>query len=243
MDHQPLNHASPDAGVLPKPKPPGSKETAIEVIYRLIRERVISGAFQPGERLHVEKLRKEFGVSTSTMREAISRLLVDALVVSEQQRGFRAAPLSRTDFRNITDTRKLIEAQALRISLAHRSEEWEADLVGVFHRLARVEERILGQGERGLISDWDERNAAFHDCLVGNCTNDWLIRFRRILHQHSRRYHRRIFGDRHSVRDVRVEHRRIFDAAMAGNIDLCVTEIETHIEKSYSELMSLNALE
>lgn len=242
MDHQPLNHASPDAGAL-KTRTGGPKGTAIEHIYRLVRERVISGAIQPGERLHVERLRQEFGVSTSTMREAISRLLVDALVVSEQQRGFRASPLSRTDFRNITDTRKLIEAQALRMSLKHRSEAWEADLVGVFHRLARVEERILGKGERGLIGDWDERNAAFHDCLISNCNNDWLIRFRRTLHQHSRRYHRRILGDSHSVRDVRVEHRRIFEAAMAGDIEGCVAEVECHIEKSYSELMSLNALQ
>ena len=234
--------AAASTGRSASPATPGPKRTAIEIIYRQIRERVISGAFQPGERLHVDNLRTEFGVSTSTMREAISRLLVDALVVSEQQRGFRVAPLSRKDFRNITDARKLIEGQAVRISLTNRTEEWEAGLLGAFHRLAKVEERILGQGERELVDDWDARNAAFHDCLVANCHNDWLIRFRHTLHQHSRRYHRRILGDQLSVRDVRIEHRRIFDAAMSGDTERCVAEVESHIEKSFSELISLNAL-
>lgn len=218
------------------------KKTAIETVHDQIRERVISGDLGPGERLHVDKLRLEFGVSTSTMREAISRLLIDNLVTSEHQRGFRVAPLSLKDFRDITDARKMIEAQALRISLANRTEDWEAELVGAYHRLSRVEERLIGEHKVEYAKDWDERNANFHDCLVQNCDNAWLKRFRRTLHQHSYRYHRRLIRDDSLPRDVRVEHKEIFDSAMRGDVDACVRAIEAHIEKSYSDLTSQHDL-
>ncbi|NIY80597.1 GntR family transcriptional regulator [Celeribacter sp. HF31] len=213
-----------------------SKKTAIETVQEQIRERVISGALGPGERLHVDKLRLEFGVSTSTMREAISRLLIDDLVTSEQQRGFRVAPLTLKDFRDITDARKMIEAEALRVSLANRTEDWEADLVAAYHRLSRIEERLIGEGKPEFAPDWDEWNSNFHDCLVQNCDNAWLKRFRRTLHQHSYRYHRRLIDDRSLPRDVRVEHKAIFDTAIAGDIAACVAAIEAHIEKSYTDL-------
>lgn len=221
---------------------PASKSTAIETVHAQLRERVISGAFAPGERLHVDRLRLEFGVSTSTMREAISRLLIDSLVISEQQRGFRVAALSLKDFRDITDARKVIEAQALRASLGNRTEDWEAELVGAFHRLSSVEHKLLVEGRGELASDWDTRNANFHDCLVKNCNNTWLIRFRRTLHQHSYRYHRMILGDTSLRRDVRSEHAAILEAALAGEVERCVALIDTHIETSYSDLVSQNRL-
>ncbi|SFJ56927.1 GntR family transcriptional regulator [Celeribacter neptunius] len=226
----------------PETTPENSKKTAIETVHEQIRERVISGEIGPGERLHVDKLRLEFGVSTSTMREAISRLLIDNLVTSEQQRGFRVAPLSLKDFRDITDARKLIEAQALRISLANRTEAWEADLVAAYHRLSRIEERLVGEEKNEYAHDWDEWNANFHDCLVQNCDNAWLKRFRRTLHQHSYRYHRRLIGDHSLRRDVRVEHKAIFDTAIAGDVAACVAEVEAHIEKSYTDLIEQHDL-
>ena len=221
---------------------PSGKATAIETVHEQLRERVISGKFKPGERLHVDKLRLEFGVSTSTMREAISRLLIDSLVTSELQRGFRVAPLSLKDFRDITDARKIIEEQALRVSLANRTEEWEAELVGAFHRLSSVEHRLLVEGRKELAPDWDARNAHFHDCLVKNCNNLWLIRFRRTLHQHSYRYHRMVLGDTSLRRDVRSEHKAIFEAAMEGDIELCVSLIDAHIEATYSGIVAQNRL-
>lgn len=228
----------PDTSLAARVQEP-RKRTAIEVVQEKLRDRIISGEAAPGERLHVQNLREEFGVSTSTVREAISRLLIDSLVVSEQQRGFRVAPLSLKDFRDITDARKMIEANALRISLEHRTEEWEAQLVGAYHRLSIVEARLIGEGKSEYAHDWEERNGHFHDCLVANCNNDWLVRFRRTLHQHSHRYNWMLIRNAKALRrDVRDEHKAIFEAALEGDIPRCVTLIEDHIELSYAGLVA-----
>lgn len=215
-----------------------ASRTAMDAVYRQLRERIVSGDLEPGARLQVNDLRQEFGVGTSTVREALSRLLVDSLVVARQQKGFHVSPLSIADFRDITDARKIIEINALRLSLLARDDEWEAGLVAAYHRLSSMERRLEGGRRKEILAEWEERNTAFHDALVANCRNAWLIRFRRTLHQQSFRYNRVSLADTHSERDVAKEHREIFEAAMAGEQELLAKLIEAHIDLTFTIILA-----
>ena len=82
-------------------------------------------------------MRARYDVSGSTIREALTRLLGEALVTSEGQRGFRVAPATLEDFRDLTEVRKLIETEALRQAIAHGGEAWEGDIVAAFYRLSK----------------------------------------------------------------------------------------------------------
>ena len=92
-------------------------KTAIEAIYSTLREAILEGTLEPECKLRIEELRQHFSVGSSTIREALSRLLVDKLVVSKEQRGFQVAPVSLEDFREITEVRILLETQAVRESV------------------------------------------------------------------------------------------------------------------------------
>ena len=216
--------------------------SAIESVHLALRERIVAGELRSGERLHVARLREEFGVSTSTMREALSRLLNDALVTAESQRGFRVRLMSLQDFRDITEAREIIETTAARASLERRDETWESNLVGAFHRLAHVEDRLIGEGEASLRRQWNERNAAFHDALVANCRNAWLIDFRRTLHRQSHRYHLLALERDLDHRDVRIEHRAIFETALASDVDACVEAVGTHVRRTLETMLPALAL-
>ena len=71
----------------------------------------------------------------------MTRLLGEALVTSEGQRGFRR-PATLDDFRDLTEVRKLIETEALRHAIAVGGETWESDIVAAFYRLSKTEERL-----------------------------------------------------------------------------------------------------
>ena len=219
---------------LDEPRPSTS---AIETVHEALRDQIIAGEIPAGERLHVARLREEFGVGTSTVREALSRLLNDALVTSEAQRGFRVVPMSLKDFRDITEARRVIETTAVRTSLEQRDDEWEATLVAAYHRLTRVEDRLIGDGDTSLVRRWHECNAGFHDALVANCSNAWLVRFRHTLHLQSHRYHLYALQRRLERRDVRIEHRAIFDAAMAGDVEACVARTSEHVERTLATML------
>jgi DNA-binding GntR family transcriptional regulator len=205
--------------------------TTIELVYGALRQAILSGEIEPESRLRVEVLRKTFGVGASPVREALSRLLVENLVTTEGQRGVRAAIVSVQDFKNIVEMRALLEAQAVRESIANGDDEWESRFVAAHHRLAKIETEMAGREEQA-VSEWEARNRDFHNAMIGACTNSWLLNFREILYSHSIRYLHIALTDRTIPRDVRAEHQAIFDAVIARDADLAEKLTIEHIRRS-----------
>ena len=91
--------------------------TLIERAYVQLRDDIIEGRLAPGAKLHVGHLKDRYGVGVSTLREAITRLVSDALAVAEGQRGFRVAPIAIEDLEDLTRLRVHIEIDAMRLSI------------------------------------------------------------------------------------------------------------------------------
>lgn len=209
--------------------------TLVQFAYEALRQDILSGALAPGERLRAEVLKDRYQVGASTLREALSLLVADALVTSEGQRGFRVTPISLDDIRDITEMRKLLEVKALRESIARGDDDWEAAVVAAYHRLSKVEERIY-DNPQALSGEWEERNQAFHEALISACESRWLRHFRDILYHQSERYRRIALAGRGIDRDVRQEHRAIFEATLARDADLACRLTEEHIDRTLDAL-------
>ncbi len=208
-----------------------TSRTTIETVYNALRQAILSGEIRPESRLRVEEYRNKFGVGSSTVREALSRLLVENLVTTEGQRGFRAASVSIQDFKSIVDMRALLEVKAVRESIQKGDDAWESRFVGAHHRLAKIETEMVGR-ERQSAAEWEVRNRAFHDTMISACTNEWLLKFRAILYQHSVRYIQIAITDRIIPRNVRAEHQAIFDAVIARDEELAARLTAEHIYRS-----------
>jgi DNA-binding GntR family transcriptional regulator len=214
--------------------------TLIETAYATLRNEIIGGALEPGAKLRTEELRARYDVSGSTIREALTRLLGEALVTSEGQRGFRVAAATVDDFRDLTEVRKLIETEALRQAIAVGGEAWEAEIVAAFYRLSKTEERLREDPE-GTSAEFEERNRDFHRALIAACPSPWLHRLHALLYQQSERYRRLVASKRAIPRDVHAEHQGIFDATLARDSDLAVKLAGEHIERSVVALETLLA--
>lgn len=215
-----------------------NSKTLIEYAYQNLRRDIVRGVLPPGSKLRIEQLRSHYEVGSSTLREALTLLLADALVTAEGQRGFKVAPISMDDLRDITRLRKLMETLALRESIETGDDNWEAGVVAAFHRLSRVEERL--EREAAAVADsWEERNRAFHEALIAGCSSKWLHHFRGILYQQSERYRRFCLIARDTGRDVHDEHKSIMEAALARNADLACALTENHIDRTLAEIVRL----
>lgn len=215
---------------------PGEKssvKTAIEEVCASLRADILAGQLEPGSRLRIEELRQRFGVGSSTVREAVSRLLVENLVTTQGQRGFHVAPVSVEDFRDIGEMRALLEAQALRESIQTGDDDWESRLVAAHHRLKKIETVLPGH-ELANVVEWEKRNREFHNAMIAACSNRWLLQFRETLYNHSIRYLHIAINDRTIPRDVRAEHQEIFDAVIDRDADLAEKLAIAHIRKSVS---------
>lgn len=173
------------------------------------------------------------------MREALSRLITEGLVEFNEQRGFRAAPVSRAALMDITRTRVLIDSQALRDAIRLGDVAWEAEVLAMQHRLANCP---LRDGNN-LGEEWQRLHRIFHRTLIAACGSEWLIRFHDLLFDQAVRY-RSLAGadgiDRQ--RNVEQEHAAIVRAVIARDADAAALAIEAHYSTTSDLLAELSGV-
>lgn len=196
-------------------------------VHASLRADILTCRLAPGEKLPVAVLAKKFDVSLSAVREALSRLVADGFVMSEDQRGFRVTPLDIDDLEDLTNTRIEIEVLALRRSMTHGDAAWEQDLREAWDAL-RLVPYALARQTPPHDGGWADLHFAFHEALVSACGLTWLMRLRRTLFEQSERYRALARTVPGSERDVNAEHLAIYEATIARDAQAAAVAIDAH---------------
>jgi len=209
-----------------------------DVLARL-RTDIVSSVFQPEARLKFADLTARYDVGIGTLREALSQLVSEGFVMVEAGKGFRVAPVSEEELREITEHFISLEKRALRDAIEHGDEDWEAHIVAVHHRLSLIES--LPWAERmQRHSDWVQRHREFHEAIVAACSGRWLLRLRTIMFDQLDRYR---FVTKRAPEGLGgrkfEEHREIMTATLARDADLASHLIEQHIRDTSERAIKL----
>ncbi len=132
--------------------------TSADRAARVVREQVVEGHLRSGTRLPEERLAAALGVSRNTLREALSQLVAERILVREPNRGVVVSTPDIDDVRDVYAVRRLVEPAAL----AH----------GTGHSPARIAtvEAAVDEGQRAVAADdWPgvaSANQHFHRAVV-----------------------------------------------------------------------------
>lgn len=167
---------------------PSAAATIADAVFARLRTDIVGGRFEPGEKLRLDRMRALYGAGISPVREALSRLAADGLVVLESQRGFRVRPASIADLQDIAATRIRIETAALALAIEHGDDAWEARVVSAHHVLLKLDPTRIAEPSRR--SEWESRHREFHAALIAACGSPWLLHFAGLLWDQFDRYRR-----------------------------------------------------
>ena len=200
-----------------------------------LRDDILNGRRKPGAKVRLEELKTEFGVSWSPIREAVTRLAAEGLLLGEDQRGYRVAPASRSDLAEVIRLRLLLEPMALQRAVENGDDAWEALVVTAHHSLGKIESR---RDSSKVAAEWEMRHHHFHHALISGSASPILLQFCKMLHDMNDRY-RRIFLQVHDFdRDVASEHQAIFDATLAYKGKQASTLLKAHIERTGNNILA-----
>ena len=204
-----------------------SRTLAGETFERLRRD-ILTARLPPGTKLRFDYLRKTYKVGLSPLREALSRLAENRLVVATGQRGFRVRSVSAQDIMDIAMVRKEIEALALRLSIEYGDDAWEANMVAARHKVA-----LLEKAGKNVAEDvWETRHRDFHRTLVSACRSECLLHLHGLLSDQFDRYRRLSAKSRLPNSPRSLIHQRLLDAVLARNADLAVKLLCDHIDEA-----------
>ena len=202
----------------------------------VLRDAIVHAEFAPGQKLRIDHIGRVYEASIGAVREALSRLTAEGLVVAMPQKGFIVAPISRRDLVDLTEVRIEIECKCLASSIEHGDLEWEGRVASLQHKLRALHGAWDSQGTPEA-AQWHQAHEAFHAELAGACENQWWLRLRNQLYIQSERYRRLSRPWKSEARNVTAEHDAIANAALARDTKSALAAMRQHLQATTDILL------
>jgi DNA-binding GntR family transcriptional regulator len=202
-----------------------------ERAYEHLKASILSGRFNPGERLAEEHLAKELGISRTPIREALHKLESEGLIKPLASRGFVASQDSQEDVEELFEIRAVLEGYALRVICGRIT---DAVLAQLEDTVEKAEEALRRHG-LDEIFQWNTR---FHDTL-----HDLITDRRRLYHQmvtmrqYVLRYRKNTLQYPDGGARTVDGHRKILLALRLRDPDLCERVMREHIQQSKTDAL------
>jgi DNA-binding GntR family transcriptional regulator len=187
-----------------------------------LREAIVTGRFQPSERLVEADLARELGVGRSAVRTALARLEHEGLVEHERHRGARVRLVGACEAVEILETRAVLEGLAARHAATNAT---TADVEGLRAILEGMRLRL----NAGDLLGASDQNAVLHGRILdisGHATAGRLIAT--LKSQLVRFQYRTILLPGRSERSFG-EHSAIVEAISTGDPDAAEHAMRTHL--------------
>jgi DNA-binding GntR family transcriptional regulator len=126
-------------------------------IEQQVRKAILNGTFKPGERLVETAIAEQLGVSRAPVREVLSALEREGIVVNVPRRGYSVIDFTDKDIDEIYSLRLLLEIGALRRAMSHFTEEDITEMQSVLDKLGEAAHQ---KSDPGMIVSLD---LSFHE--------------------------------------------------------------------------------
>ena len=197
-----------------------------------IRKMILSGTFEPGERLIEERLTEHLGISRPPLREALRLLQNDGLVVTRPRYGSTVATLTEQDVFEILTLRTGLEKMAVELGVPVRE---RARLSACHAALDRMERNARDEDRGSLV----ENGYAFHASIVALAGHRRLTEIYRSVQQQMLLCMSRNLDTRERYYESLVEHvarhRYLLELIEAGDPQAVLDELAVHGERSFAE--------
>jgi DNA-binding GntR family transcriptional regulator len=199
-----------------------------DLIYDDVRARILCGRLEPGAPVRQDALAAELGVSKIPLREALTRLERDGLLLAHPRRGWEVSPLSRDELEDVFDLRLKLEPAAAAEASARAGAEDHAAAQELLQRL----DRTLAKSP----DEASDLNRDFHLALVRPAARPLTLQLIERLHVLAERYVRAHLKPSGRSQRARGEHAALFDAWSRGDAPAVADLAESHIRATLEDL-------
>lgn len=204
--------------------PIGASSESTALLYKVIREDIISGRLEANQRLVITDLAKQHGTSATPVREVLQLLRGEGFVVFAHNRGARVRPIDQEFIRDIYEIGVVIEPVLTRWFVGMATEQDIAEL-----------EEAQKQIEANNFADpikHSDLDTKFHTLMYQRHYNQHAAelwwKHREVLRSVSRRFNFTLSRRAQIIR----EHRELIGLIKAGEADKAAELIARHVEGS-----------
>jgi DNA-binding GntR family transcriptional regulator len=212
-----------------------SRTRLVDEVAHVLRQRIYTGFYPPGELLRQVQLSEDLQVSRTPLREALRMLQSEGLVEADGVRGVSVAR---------ADPQRLLNAYALREMLdglaARQAAERAADRAEAV--LGPIVDAHLRTLDPWLPAEYSRLNVEFHAAVITLADNEFLSAQMTLVRKTSQVFAPAALISPDRARPAVLEHRRIVEAIASGNAELAEQLGREHIRETIEFLKTGPAL-
>ena len=194
-------------------------------IADVVRERILKGEYEIGEKIKENQIATELRVSRTPIREAFKILENEGLIDYVPNRGCFAKGFTKQDVEDIYAVREALEALALNWAVDRITEkeiaalEEQCDLME-FYTKKKDRKKVL------------EMNSSFHDIIYASARSRFLAQVLRSYKEYIDKTRKSIFYEQSYLESILVEHRAILDAIKDRDKERAAAAMTKHLMSS-----------
>ena len=194
-----------------------------DVVFNTLRQAILKGELEPGERLMEIQLAERLGVSRTPIREAIRKLELEGLVLMIPRKGAEVAKISARSLRDVLEVRRALEELAIELACQRMSEED----VGNLQKAQEDFKNAIAEGDAMKIAETDEH---YHDVIYEGTQNAKLIQMLNNLREQMYRYRLEYIKDEDKRKILVLEHEKILKTVRERKVAEAKEAVREHID-------------
>ncbi|NSX53535.1 GntR family transcriptional regulator [Parasulfitobacter algicola] len=210
-----------------------SRESTGQKIESVLLDDIAAGLLQPGERLDETKLAQRFGVSRTPVREALSRLTAQGVLIAGEKRGVRVAEYSREELSQMFEAMQEIESICARLAnqrltLLNRSEIEAAQ--ANCKTAAQANDRIA----------YIRANEALHMAIYRATDNPYIFELASDFRRKTGPFRAKKLESQADLIASVANHEDLLAKIFSGDSQMAVDGMRQHMTESFMRVLAVN---
>ena len=202
-------------------------------IYEIIKEDIINQTYQNNTVLNEKKISQELNVSKTPVREALKALEAEGWVEYVPYKGILVKQMSLADLQDVFRVRKALEVMVTESAVEKITPQ-------LLQELKKSMEALLENNDP-IVTEFIDYDLEFHGILLKIAGSHLLADLIGQMRDKSKSFGMQaIFASRSRYTETIVEHRRIYDAVAAKDLQEAKAAMASHIDNTYEAVKAIN---
>lgn len=202
-----------------------------DVVFKTLRQEILTGELKPGERLMEIHLANRLGVSRTPIREAIRMLELEGLVTMIPRRGAEVANITEKNLRDVLEVRRVLDALAVSLACDRITDEEKEQLRFACDTFKRA-------AETKNVTTIARADVALHDIIIKAAGNDRLAQIVSNLGEQMYRYRFEYIKDESKHQSLIEEHRVIYESIVRHDKQTAAEAVKMHIDNQEKSIIN-----
>ena len=204
-----------------------NRNSLSEQIYTQLRTDILEGRIPQGQKLTMREVQEQFGVSSTPVREAMTRLAQDRLLDYVTNQGAKVVELKDEDIRNLLELCCLYDCYAVE-KILQADKAVQSSTVEALQKELEQQSRFIANPQEQR-DEYEQLSGGFHVVLYTATGNAWLLNS--ALQNNGLLYLADIQrGGQNYPQEALNEHQAILDALAAGDVPTALKKVRIHRE-------------